>query len=380
MNVDLKQQAVGAEAAVIPDSPLSSNRPYLLASIIGCLGGELRFKSIGFCPYTTKVELRPVNEGAMCNLFFLLATNFLALVCLASAFAKTIQKPDPFSSNQHWVLAIAHARWFPLIEFGIGTMLIFPLPMILQACAAIAVASVVGAGLYLRVVHAEEEYEGFGSITPSSQGQYFALGVAVIGATALVTFKALQTPFVESPVNWWVTGTAIALLILIAGKLRHDQTSGKGYAKKCIDLAKVSELPRNLFLGADNRGALTAGELVANGKPSVILAVSPHCTECRDAYAVLANHAKLLSKTLTIVVIAQNDELFRTTPEAPMRQLIDPASHLNRFLGLRTLPYAILVNDDLTLLAPPSQTSHTVQRLITLLVVMIENAPDTYLT
>jgi len=63
-----------------------------------------------------------------------------------------------------------------------------------------------------------------------------------------------------------------------------------------------------------------------------------------------------------------------------MRQLLDPGSHLSRFLGLHARPYAMLVSRDLTLLAPPSQTSQKVQRLLTLLVTTIQNAPETLLT
>jgi len=190
----------------------------------------------------------------------------------------------------------------------------------------------------------------------------------------------VQTPLAHLPVNWWLTGVTIAILIGVAGKLRYDQSSGKGYAKKIVDLAQVNELPATLFLGADAGGPLTAGDLVALGRATVILAVAPHDSPSRDAYAVLANHARLLSRDLTIVVIAQNDELFRTTRDAPMRLLIDPASCLSRFLALRVRPYAILLDDHLNLQAPPSQTSHTIQRLITLLVNMIKNAPETYLT
>lgn len=316
----------------------------------------------------------------MSNLLFLVATDFLAFVCLTSALAKTIQKPDPFRSYQHWALALLNTRWFPLLEFGAGAILLLPAPMIVQACAAIGLAIVVTAGEILHARHPEVEAEGFGSVTPDSTRQYFALDVAVLATTALVAFMAVRTPLAHVPVNAWLTGITIAILIGVAGKLRYDQSSGKGYAKKSVDLAQVNELPATLFLGTDARGPLNAGDLVALGRATVILAVAPHDSPSRDAYAVLANHARLLSKDLTIVVIAQNDELFRNNPNAPMRQLIDPASCLSRFLGLRVRPYAILLDDHLSLQAPPSQTSHTIQRLITLLVNMIKNAPESYLT
>jgi hypothetical protein len=316
----------------------------------------------------------------MSNLFFLVATNFLALVSFTSALAKTIQEPDPFRSHQHWVLAISNTRWFSVLELGIGAILLFPLPMLVQAGAAITLGIVIIDGQFEHAKHPEAESEAFGSLTPDSQALYFAIGAAVIAATAFVVFKAMQTPFAQMPINWWSTGVTLAILIITERKLRYDQSRGQGYAKKNIDIAAVSKLPPDLCIGRNALGPLTTRELVATGKPSMIVGISPHSSQCRDTYALLTCHATLLSKELTIVVIAENDELYRRTPNAPLRQLLDPCSHLSRFLGLRARPYALLVDRDLTLLAPPSQTSQKVQRLITLLVTTIQNAPETFLT
>jgi hypothetical protein len=314
------------------------------------------------------------------NLFFLAATHFLALVGLTSALAKMIQEPDPFRSHQHWILAIANTRWFALVELGIGAILLLPIVLIAQAGAAIVLAIVIIDGQFLHAKHPEEESEGFGSLTPNNQVLYFAIGTVVAVATVFVALKALQTPVAEMPINAWFTGITLAILIIIERKLRYDQSRGQGYAKKTIDVAAVSELPADLCIGKDALGASTTGELVAAGKPVLIVGISPHSSQCRDTYALLACHAKLLSRDLTIAVIAENDELYRTTPNVPMRQLLDPHSHLSRFLSLRVRPYALLVNRDLSLLAPPSQAAQKVQRLITLLVTTIQNAPETYLT
>jgi len=316
----------------------------------------------------------------MSDLFFLAATNFLALVSLTSALAKTIQEPDPFRSRRHWVLTISNARWFPLLEFGIAAILAFPTQVLVQAVAATALAIVILDGQFQHAKHPQEEREDFGSITPKEPTLYFAIGAAVTVTAAFVVFQAVRTPLAEVSNNWWITGITAAILIIVERKLRYDQTRGQGYAAKNIDVATIGELPHELFIGRDAQANLTAGELVAIGKPLVIVGISPHSAQCRDVYALLANHAKLLSKELTIVAIAENDDLYRTTRSAAMRQLLDPGSHLSRFLGLHARPYAMLVSRDLTLLAPPSQTSQKVQRLLTLLVTTIQNAPETLLT
>src|SRR5262249_28669681 len=158
---------------------------------------------------------------------------------LASALAKTIQKPDPFRSYHHWVLVLASARWFPFLELGMGVALVLPLPLMVQACSAIALAIIVTAGKVLRNRHPEVEYEGFGSLTPSNERLYFALDLAVVAAAAFVLFRAVQTPLAVMSTNWWTFGITLVALIGVWQKLLYDVRRGEGYAEKHVDLTQV---------------------------------------------------------------------------------------------------------------------------------------------
>ena len=316
----------------------------------------------------------------MSDLIFLAASNFLALVCFASALAKTIQRPDPFRSPQNWVLAISNARWFALVEFGMGALLALPLWMIAQALAAVALAIVIIDGQFWHASHPEEESEGFGSVTPNGRVTYFSIGVAVVAAAICVAFAAIRTPAMIVPANGWMTAVMLVLLLAVTLKLSYDQSRGQGYARKNRDVAALNELPANLFIGSDALGTLTTSDLAASGRAALIVGISPHSPQCHDVHALLIKHARILDSEVNVIVIAQNDAIYRATQNNFMRRLIDPACHVSRFLGLHTRPYAMLVNHDLTLFAAPSQTSQKVQRLITLLLSQVQNAPSTYLT
>lgn len=316
----------------------------------------------------------------MRDLFYLAASNLLALVCFASALAKTIQQPDPFRSPQNWILAISNARWFAVAEFGMGVLLALPVQMAIQAVAAIALTIVIVDGQFWHARHPEEESEGFGSVTPSGQLLYFSIGICVVVVTLFIAFEAAQTPAAVVADNRWITGIMLLLLLAITLKLGYDQSRGQGYARKSRNVAALHALPANLFIGSDALGMLTTSDLAASGRAALIVGLSPHSSQCRDVHALLTSHARTLDTELNVIVIAQNDALYRATQNTFMRRLVDPACHVSRFLGLHASPYAMLVNHDLTLLAAPSQTSQKVQRLITLLLTQIQNAPDTYLT
>ncbi|HZP66742.1 MAG TPA: hypothetical protein VFB32_10565 [Rudaea sp.] len=306
------------------------------------------------------------------------AADFLALVCFVSALAKTIQQPDPFRAPGNWVLAVANARWFAAVEAGMGALLALPTPLAAQALAAILLAVIVVDGQFWHAKNPAHESDDFGSITPHSQALYFSIGVAVSAAAVAIGLAALRAPLARAPFDARFGAAMLILLLAVAAKLAYDQARGQGYAKK--DVTAVDALPADLPIGSDAAGALTAGDLAALGRATLIVGISPHSRDCLDVYALLARHAQTLSKELTVVVVAQNDIVYRNAQNASLRRLVDSACHLSRFLGLRTRPYAMLVNQDLSLFAAPSQSSAKVQRLITLLVTQIQNAPASYLT
>jgi len=314
------------------------------------------------------------------DLFYVVASNLLALVCFASALAKTIQQPDPFRSPQNWVLAISNARWFALVEFGMGALLALPVPMAIQAAAALALTIVIVDGQFWHARHPEQESEGFGSVTPSGQLLYVSIGACVVAGTLIIVLAAARTPAAVVPGNRWITAILLLALLAITCKLGYDQSRGQGYARRSRPVAPLTELPANLFIGSDALGMLTTSDLAASGRAALIVGLSAHSPECRDVHALLISHAKALDSELNVIVIAQNDAIYRGTQNTFMRRLVDPASHVSRWLGLHVRPYAMLVNHDLTLLAAPSLTSPKVQRLITLLLTQVQNAPATYLT
>jgi hypothetical protein len=314
------------------------------------------------------------------DVIFLVAANLVALAGFASALAKTIQEPDPYRLQRDRFLELSNARWFCLVEFCLGALLLLPAPMAIQAGAAAILAVTVISSEIRHAKYPEEESEGFGSMSPRSQAAYLGIGVAVAAAAALVTFQALRTPRVVVPVDPRIIAVTIMLLIGIGIKLRRDQARGQGYAYKGRDAAGTAQLPPDLLIGGDARGSLVAQDLSAAGRSALIVGLSPESPHCRDVYGLLNQHADLLSRELTVIAIAQNDHLYRSAQNASLYRLVDAGSHLSRFLDIHARPYAMLVGQDLNLLAPPSQTPQKVQRLITLLVTSIRNAPTTLLS
>lgn len=203
--------------------------------------------------------------------------------------------------------------------------------------------------------------------------------MGVVVATLVVAFGALPTPVVVAPTDLRVVSVTIALLFGIAIKLYYDQALGQGYAPKGPGAAEVAQLPADLLIGTDAQGRLTAKDLAGANRSALIVGVSPESPHCRDVYGLLNKHASLLGKQLTVIAVAQNDHLYRHAHDESMRCLVDAGSHLSRYLGVHARPYAMIVGQDLSLLAPPSQTPHKVQRLITLLVTSIHNEPTSLL-
>jgi hypothetical protein len=318
-------------------------------------------------------------EEAVGDTLYLVAANLMGLAGLASALAKMLQEPDPFRLHKDRLLAISNERWFCVTQLSVAVLLVLPLPMIIQAGAAVAVAIVVVGSEIRHLRHPEEESEGFGSMSPSSQVLYFSIGAAVVAAATYVVVAAVPAPG-RIAISWPISGATIVIVSAIALRLRFDQSRGQGYAHKIGETVSISGLPDDLMIGWDARGTVTARDLAAAGRSSLIVGIEPHSQQCRDVHALLAKHAELLSRELTLVVIAPNDSTYEAAPRAAVRRLVDAGSHLSRFLGIHARPYAMLVSDNLSLLAPPSQTSHKVQRLITLLVTTIQNAPTTILT
>jgi hypothetical protein len=311
---------------------------------------------------------------------YLFAANLVGLAGLASALAKTLQEPDPFRLHKDRLLAISNARWFCVTQLGVGLLLLLPLPMIIQAAAAVVVAIVVVGSEVRHWRHPEEESEGFGSMSPKSQALYLSIGAAVLAAAACVVVAAVQTPD-RVVVSWPISAATLVIVVAIALRLYLDQSRGQGYAHKADEAAAISELPADLMIGSDARGTVTSRDLGATGRSSLIIGIAPHSQQCRDVHALLTKHAELLSRDLTVIVIAPNDGPYQQmAPNAALRRLVDAGSHLSRFFDIHARPYAMLVSDDLTLLAPPSQTSEKVQRLITLLVTTAQNTPTTILT
>jgi hypothetical protein len=314
------------------------------------------------------------------DVIFLVAANLVALAGFASALAKTIQEPDPYRLQRDRFLELSNARWFCLVEFCLGALLLLPAPMAIQAGAAAILAVTVISSEIRHAKYPEEESEGFGSMSPRSQAAYLGIGIAVAAAAALVTFQALRTPRALVPIDPRIIAVTIMLLIGIGIKLRRDQARGQGYAYKGRDAAGTAQLPPDLLIGGDARGSLVAQDLSAAGRSALIVGLSPESPHCRDVYGLLNQHADLLSRELTVIAIAQNDHLYRSAQNASLYRLVDAGSHLSRFLDIHARPYAMLVGQDLNLLAPPSQTPQKVQRLITLLVTSIRNAPTTLLS
>jgi hypothetical protein len=313
------------------------------------------------------------------NVLFLVAANLIALAGFASALAKTIQEPDPFRLHRDRFLALSNQRWYCLVEFGLGVLLLAPAPMAVQAVAATVLATTIIASEVRHARHPEEESEGFGSMSPSGQATYVAIGIAVAAAAALIAFDAMRSPGAVATIDLRIIGVTLAALLSIGLKLRYDQVRGQGYAHKGKQHTVAGELPADLVIGNDALGTLAAKDLAAAGRSALIVGLSPQSAPCRDVYALLNKHAELLSQELTVVAVAQNDQLYGNTRSASTRRLVDTACHLSRYLGIHARPYAMLVGQDLTLLAPPSQTPQKVQRLITLLVTTIQNAPKTLL-
>jgi hypothetical protein len=310
---------------------------------------------------------------------FLVAANLVALAGFASALAKTIQEPDPYRVRRDWLLELSNARWFCLLECCLGGLLLLQVPMAIQAGAAVLLALTVIGSEIRHAKYPEEESEGFGSMSPRSQAAYLGIGIAVAAAAVLVTFQALRTPRSVVPIDPRIIAVTIALLIGIGIKLKRDQARGRGYAYKGRKAAGIVQLPPDLLIGGDARRSLVAQDLSAAGRSALIVGLSPESPHCRDVYALLNKHAELLSRELTVIVIAQNDHLYRNAHNTSMSRLVDTGSHLSRFLDIHARPYAMLVGQDLDLLAPPSLTPQKVQRLITLLVTSIQNAPTTLL-
>jgi hypothetical protein len=319
-------------------------------------------------------------ENVVSDVVFLVAANLVALAGFASAFAKTIQEPDPYRLHRDRFLKLSNARWFCLVEFGLGGLLLLPVPMTIQAgAAAILAATIIGSEIR-HAKYPEEESEGFGSMSPRSQASYMGIGIAVAAAAALVIFEALRTPRAVVPIDPRIIAVTITLLIGIGIKLRRDQARGQGYAYKGRGAAGTAQLPPDLLIGGDARGSLVAQDLSAAGRSALIVGLSPESQHCRDVYGLLNKHADLLGRELTVIALAQNDHLYRSAHNASLYRLVDAGSHLSRFLDIHARPYAMLVGQDLNLLAPPSQTPQKVQRLITLLVTSITNAPTTLLS
>jgi len=316
----------------------------------------------------------------MSDLLALTASQFLALVCFASALAKTIQHPDPLRPHADRILTLSHTRAFALVEFALGCVLALPLPVAVQAGAALALAIVILDAQLRHAQHREQESDGFGSVTPQRNLPYFAIGAAVFAATTLLLAIALRTPDAALTPNRWVTALTLLVLLAITRKLGYDEARGLGYLPPPENTAATAVLPADLCVGNDTRGPLSAAELVADGRAALVVGVASQTPACRDVYALLANHARLLGTELNVVVIAPNAAPLRQAPGAALRALIDPQNRLSRCLGIHAQPYAVLLDHDLSLLAPPSQTSPKVQRLITLLVTTIQNAPKTLLS
>lgn len=315
----------------------------------------------------------------MSNLFALAASQFLAVVCLVSALAKTIQHPATVRMHPDRLFALSHARWFALIEVGLGVLLLAPAPAVLQALAAIVLAVVVIDEQMQHVRHPEQQRDEFGSVTPHNALAYSAIGTLVLAATLLLIAAAARAPGEAIGFNRWITMSTLLSLLVITRKLGYDAARGLGYPQHAAAQA-TRALPADLFIGADARAGVTAADLVGGGRAALILGLAPRSPACRDVYALLAKHALLLSEELQVVAVASNDTLFRATPGVPIRTLVDPACHLSRYLGIRAHPYAVLVNHDLSLLAAPSQTSPKAQRLITLLVTTAQNAPKSFIS
>jgi len=300
------------------------------------------------------------------------ATHLLALVFLTSALSKLIQQRDMQRSDA--TERFARSAAFAATEFLLGLALLVPLPAVVHAAAAIAIATIVGVGQWRRARAPDSECECLGSLTPGSPWLYAVLGVVVFAGTTAVVGVALSQPLAAVPFNGWFAGGTLAVLVVIERKLRYDQTTGQGYARRWVDLTRITHLPGDLLLGERAGQAVSTRDLVNANKPALILAVSPHCHLCHDVYALLSVHAKLLSEEVNLVVIAPNADLYTASPIPSATLLVDASSHLSRFLGLRPRPYALLVTSNLKLQAPPSQTSQTAQRLILVLVKMVNDA------
>lgn len=283
------------------------------------------------------------------SLLYSIATTYLGVFVGASALAKIIQSAD---SNDHYA-KWTHSRWFVAAQLGMALILLAPLPSYLQAAAGIGAAMIALGGYVVRALNKNKPCDCFGSLTPRRGVVLLGVNLMAVTAAAYLTWRSVNGW--QSHMNGYVLAVAVLVIVVAGLKLKYDKYARDYFIPKYAASETPHTLNGDFCLGdEEGRGECVVADIVEPEMATVLVVVSASCEACHQVYADVCSFVSIADPRIRTVVVSNNQAAFQDDCNKPLRHVVDRQAKIAEFLKVEGTPFAVIIDDQFSLVAPPS--------------------------